>query len=127
MSLDKLYKCLGDIERIRILNLLKDGPLCVCHLQEILPQTQVKTSKQLLYLKKMGLVIAKREANWMVYRLREPLDGLLQANLNYLTMHPQASPMFLADAQKRTLILQNYAQNKSACPVTSNKENECCV
>jgi DNA-binding transcriptional ArsR family regulator len=39
-------------------------------LQEILPQTQVKTSKQLHYLKKMGLVIAKREANWMIYRLR---------------------------------------------------------
>mgnify|MGYP006275283219 CR=1 FL=1 len=120
MSLDKLYKCLGDIERIRILNLLKEGPLCVCHLQEILPQTQVKTSKQLLYLKKMGLVIAKREANWMIYRLREPLDGLLQANLNYLTLHSQAYPMFLSDVQQRKLILQHYALNNSACPIKAD-------
>jgi len=36
MSLIQIYQCLCDQTRLRILNLLGEGPLCVCHFQEIL-------------------------------------------------------------------------------------------
>ena len=128
MELENIYKCLCDLQRLRIINLLKDCPLCVCHLQEILEETQVKISKQLQYLKKMGLVVAKREANWMIYSLCEPVHGLLQANLNYLQENSHRYAYFSLDLTKRTQILQNYAQNKSACPLSAPKTlNECCT
>jgi ArsR family transcriptional regulator len=63
MELIKIYECLCDRTRLRILNLLLQGPLCVCHFQEILREPQVKISKHLGYLKRNGLVQAERCAN----------------------------------------------------------------
>lgn len=56
MSLVQIYECLCDQARLRILNALSGGPLCVCHLQEILGERQVKISKHLGYLKRHGIV-----------------------------------------------------------------------
>lgn len=81
MKLDLLYKSLADEQRQRILNLLFEGPLCVCYLQEILDEGQVKVSKQLGFLKRAGLVEASREGFWMIYRLIDPVPPLLQENL----------------------------------------------
>ena len=36
MDLIRIYECLCDATRLRILHLLTHGPLCVCHIQEIL-------------------------------------------------------------------------------------------
>ena len=116
MELDKLYKCLCDEQRLRILNLLKEGPLCVCHLQEILDETQVKTSKQLQYMKKLGFLKAKREGIWVVYSLPTPLHPLLLANLNCLLGIHDEYPCFTDDLQKRSAILQRFADNREECP-----------
>jgi ArsR family transcriptional regulator len=69
MNLVSLYECLCDLTRLRIVNLLEGGPLCVCHLQEVLGEPQVKVSKHLGYLKERGVVSANREGNWMIYAL----------------------------------------------------------
>ena len=84
MEASDIYKCIADPQRLRILNLLEIGPLCVCHIQELLKETQVKTSKQLAYMKQLGLVGSRRESNWMIYALTEPTHGLLKANISYL-------------------------------------------
>ena len=84
MEASTVYKCLSDPERLRILNLLEEGPLCVCHLQEILGTTQVKMSKQLATMKRAGFVTATREGTWMIYRLKSPVSPLLLANLRHL-------------------------------------------
>ena len=81
MDLVRIYQCLCDRTRLRILHLLGDGPLCVCHFQAVLREPQVKISKHLGYLKSRGLVEAKREGNWMIYRLPEKLSHELAANL----------------------------------------------
>ncbi len=47
MSLIQIYQCLCDETRLRILHLLQDGELCVCHFQQILEEPQVKISKHL--------------------------------------------------------------------------------
>ena len=41
MNLVQMYRCLCDETRLRILHLLKQGPLCVCHFQDILQLPQV--------------------------------------------------------------------------------------
>ncbi|MGD0960610.1 MAG: metalloregulator ArsR/SmtB family transcription factor [Methylomonas sp.] len=116
MEIEKLYKCLCDLQRLRILNLLRQGPLCVCHLQEILDETQVKTSKQLQYMKKLGFVTAKREGNWMVYSLPAPAHPLLLANLSCLLDSSGEYPCFADDLGKRSAILQRFAANRAECP-----------
>ena len=73
MEVSELYKCIADSQRLRILNLLEAGPLCVCHLQELLDAAQVKISKQLAGMKQLGLIDAKREGTWMIYHLNQPL------------------------------------------------------
>jgi len=84
MEASDIYKCIADLQRLRILNLLEAGPLCVCHLQELLDETQVKISKQLAIMKQLNLVESEREATWMVYRLVQPINSLLKSNLHYL-------------------------------------------
>lgn len=83
MKLVQIYECLCDATRLRLLNLLLQGPLCVCHLQSVLGESQVKISKHLGYLKTRGLVTASRQGNWMIYALPTPADRSpeLEANL----------------------------------------------
>ena len=83
MDIVKIYECLCDLTRLRILHLLQGGPLCVCHLLVILAEPQVKISKHLSYLKNRGLVEVRRDANWMIYSLppKERRSRELNANL----------------------------------------------
>ena len=81
MDLVSIYECLCDRTRLRLLALLGGGPLCVCHLQEVLGEPQVKVSKHLAYLRERGLVEASREGNWMVYSLPAAPPRELAANL----------------------------------------------
>ncbi len=81
MDLVRIYQCLCDRTRLRLLNLLLHGPLCVCHFQAILREPQVKISKHLGYLRRNGLVEAERQSNWMIYRLPAKQAPGLKANL----------------------------------------------
>ena len=81
MELLKIYECLCDRTRLRLLNLLAQGPLCVCHFQEILGEPQVKISKHLAYLRARGLVDVERQGNWMIYELPAKPSRELHANL----------------------------------------------
>ncbi len=100
MELVRIYECLCDVTRLRILNVLRHGPLCVCHFQRILGEPQVKISKHLGYLKSRGLVEAKREGNWMVYRLPEKRSRELAANLACLQDCAAEDPVFRRDRQR---------------------------
>ncbi len=66
MQLFRIHACLCERTRLRIVNLLMEGPLCVRQLQEVLGEPQVKVTKHLAYLKAHGLVSAWQEANWRV-------------------------------------------------------------
>ena len=48
---------------------------------EVLGIDQVKVSKQLNYMHRYGVLDKEREANWMIYRLAEPIDPILSTNL----------------------------------------------
>lgn len=100
MKLVHIYQCLCDETRLRILNLLLEGELCVCHIQEVLGEQQVKVSKHLAYLRKRGLVASRRKANWMVYRLPARQPAELSANLACLQDCAREHPVFRADAAR---------------------------
>ncbi len=83
VELIKIYECLCEVTRLRLLHILTQGPLCVCHFQELLGEPQVKISKHLGYLRTRGLVTSRREGNWVIYALPEVGDRSpeLEANL----------------------------------------------
>ncbi len=71
-ALEQLFQALGDRTRIRLLNLMSDGEVCVCFFVEVLAQPQPKISRHLAYLRSAGLVGTRREAKWMHYRITPP-------------------------------------------------------
>jgi len=97
MELVQIYECLCDATRLRLLNVLAQGPLCVCHFQEILREPQVKISKHLAYLRTRGLVEVERDGNWMIYELPAKPSRELKANLACLQDCAGEDPVFKRD------------------------------
>jgi ArsR family transcriptional regulator len=100
MELTQIYQCLCDPTRLRILHLLTQTSLCVCHFQEVLDEPQVKISKHLAYLRERGMVVAEREQNWMIYSLPKKRAPELDANLKCLQDCVQTDPIFKRDLRK---------------------------
>jgi ArsR family transcriptional regulator, arsenate/arsenite/antimonite-responsive transcriptional repressor len=73
-GLAELFAALADPTRLRLLNLMAGREVCVCYFVEILRQSQPKISRHLAYLRRAGLVKARREGKWMHYRLAAPAD-----------------------------------------------------
>jgi ArsR family transcriptional regulator len=73
---EQFFMALADRTRLRILNLIGKDELCVCFFVEILDELQPKISRHLAYLRKAGLVTARRDGKWMHYRVAEPADPL---------------------------------------------------
>jgi ArsR family transcriptional regulator len=69
-----LFQALGDRTRLRLLNLLVGGELCVCYFVALLGEAQPKISRHLAYLRRSGLVAARRDGKWMHYRFVRPAD-----------------------------------------------------
>jgi ArsR family transcriptional regulator len=89
-SIDRLedaFKALADRTRLRILALLGNNEVCVCHLHDSLGLPQPTVSRHLAYLRRTGLVSARRDGVWMHYRvssslapeIRQVLDAAVQA------------------------------------------------
>lgn len=68
------FRALADYTRLRLINLLGDDEVCVCFFVEVLKTNQPKISRHLAYLRRAGVVSARREGKWMHYRLVEPTD-----------------------------------------------------
>ena len=99
MELAQLYRAFADPTRLRILRVLQDGPLCVCHFQTVLAEPQVKISKHLGYLRERGLVVASRRGNWVIYALppEKARTTELTANLACLAECVKTGAVFKRD------------------------------
>ena len=88
-----LFRALADSTRLRLLNLIADREICVCYFVEILNVSQPKVSRHLAYLRRAGIVAARREGKWMHYRLVMPKDqaaaNILGETLKHLKQKPE--------------------------------------
>src|SRR5215475_12003611 len=75
------FRALADRTRLRLLNLIADREVCVCYFVEILGTNQPKISRHLAYLRRAGLVQARRDGKWMHYRVLEPRDATAKSFL----------------------------------------------
>ena len=88
-ALTSIYAALADPTRLRILSLLSEGEICVCHLHASLDVPQPTASRHLAYLRKAGLVETRRDGVWMHYRLARianpAVESVVRAALHALT------------------------------------------
>jgi ArsR family transcriptional regulator len=107
-DLASLFRALSDPTRLRLLNLLGGGEICVCYFVAVIGTSQPKVSRHLAYLRKARVVVARRKGKWMYYRLADPsaseLPGLVRRFLSELHREPQMQSDLarLRDLTKRT-------------------------
>lgn len=86
--LDGLFRALADRTRLRLLNLMAEQEICVCYFVQVIDAPQPKISRHLAYLRRAGIVAARRQGKWMHYRLAVPADAhaatILKATLGAL-------------------------------------------
>jgi ArsR family transcriptional regulator len=69
-----LFQALADPTRLRLLNVMAEGEVCVCYFVAIFDEPQPKISRHLAYLRRAGLVAARRDGKWVHYSLIMPAD-----------------------------------------------------
>src|SRR6185295_17427430 len=74
-SIAILFKALEDRTRLRLINLIGNDEVCVCFFVEVLKINQPKISRHLAYLRRAGVVTARRDGKWIHYRIVEPPDA----------------------------------------------------
>lgn len=85
-------KALGHPTRLRLLAMLRHGPLCVCQMTAVIEQASSTVSGHLLELKRAGLVTEEKRGKWVEYRLRDegPFGRWLEQALDLLRDDPVA-------------------------------------
>ena len=68
----KLFKALMHPARLEILDILRDGEACVCHIEAALGHRQSYISQQLSVLREAGLVQDRRDGWNVHYRVVQP-------------------------------------------------------
>src|SRR5258706_6900904 len=95
-NIEILFKALADRTRLRLISLIADSEVCVCFFVAILKVSQPKISRHLAYMRRAGIVSARREGKWMHYRLTETPDEhaarIFRAVRAALSGHPEMQP-----------------------------------
>ena len=99
-ELEQYFKGLADQNRLRILNLLLHGELCVCDIHYVLETPQPNTSRHLIYLKNAGLILDRREGTRIYYRLARPDEEGSKLLFAFLRNAFERSEVFAEDLRK---------------------------
>jgi ArsR family transcriptional regulator, arsenate/arsenite/antimonite-responsive transcriptional repressor len=97
---DRMFRAFSDPTRLRILNLLLPGELCVCEIVGKLRIPQPTASRHLAYLKKAGLVEARRDGLWIHYKLAAPQTAFHKKLIDCLACCFQDVPQLAKDTKK---------------------------
>ncbi len=99
---ETFFAALADRTRLRLLNLMRNGEVCVCFLADTLKTNDPKISRHLAYLKRADLVTARRDGKWMHYSINEPIDPAVKKLLDHTLEILAADPEMQRD-QKRLI------------------------
>ena len=101
----ELLKAFADPVRLRLLNLLSGGEVCVCHLHGALGLPQPTVSRHLAYLRKRGVVVGRKEGLWVHYRLTKAPTGLHRGLLVCLGTAFDDAEVFRQDRERLARIV----------------------
>ncbi len=96
-KLDEFFAALADRTRLRLINLMRGGEVCVCFFAETLGTNNPKISRHLAYLKRAGLVTGRRDGKWIHYSLTVPKDPQATAILDSVMKTFEADEQMRAD------------------------------
>jgi len=94
-QLVQTHKAIAHPVRLRLLAVLRGGPLCVCQMTVIVTLAASTVSEHLSELRRAGLVIERKEGRWVEYRLA---DSSTAAVLETLWTALRTDPAVRADA-----------------------------
>ena len=94
---DLMFRACSDRTRLRILSLLRNGECCVGDLVTILQVEQPSASRHLAYLRRAGLVTARKTRNWIYYSLTVAEEPFHQKLLECLACCASAVPEIETD------------------------------
>ena len=121
-DLSQFFAALADENRLRLLYLMKGGEICVCYLQGVLQTNQPKISRHLAYLKRAGLVEARRDGKWMHYRLKRLESGREKILSETLQRLEKEAPI-KKDAQRLKQIV--CCPSRYGIPAVGEKREPC--
>ena len=64
-----LFKALAHPVRLQILDMLRHGEICVCHIERALNKRQAYVSQQLMYLREQQIVDSRKDGLQVYYRI----------------------------------------------------------
>src|SRR5678816_2317838 len=111
MALELIFKALADNTRLRLIHLLGDDELCVCSCVEVLRTNQPKISRHLAYLRRAGLVAARRDGKWTHYRLTQPSDTHVARIFTELRTSLASDPQMQSDKARLEVICSAPAKH----------------
>jgi ArsR family transcriptional regulator, arsenate/arsenite/antimonite-responsive transcriptional repressor len=106
-ELESLFRALADRTRLRILALLGNNEVCVCHIHDSLGIPQPTVSRHLAYLRKSGLVAARRDGVWMHYQVSRSLSPVVR---DVVAATVDALQQLPATAQDRKQFQRSFGQ-----------------
>ncbi|NLY12785.1 MAG: metalloregulator ArsR/SmtB family transcription factor [Gammaproteobacteria bacterium] len=113
LSPTEVFKSLADDTRLRIALLIASaGELCVCELSESLQESQPKISRHLSLLRTAGVLLDRRQGQWVYYRLHPQLPAWV---LSILQQTLVANQQWLADDLRRLQAMPRGSQNQPVC------------
>ena len=115
-ELEQTFKALADVTRLRILNLLLHGELCVCDIHFVLDSPQPNVSRHLTYLKNAGLVWDRREGPRVYYALAQPANGIHRHLFAFLDRAFEDREVLKKDLQKLTKAVERGTCNANEWP-----------
>lgn len=111
MQTIQFFKALSDITRLKIVMLIQlENELCVCELMASLADNQPKISRHLAQLKQIGLLLDRKQKQWVYYRLNPDLKDWMQ----------QVIIDSCADSEQLLL------ENKEKLSAMLDRPNSCC-
>ena len=111
-ELQRVFKTLSDITRMRILRLLAQEELMVQELMEVLGMAQSRVSRHLAILREAGLVSDRRDGTYVFYRFAAPLDELWRHGWELVERGLATDPTTERDAT----LLRRVIEARSAQP-----------
>ncbi|OPL09669.1 MAG: hypothetical protein AVO33_06570 [delta proteobacterium ML8_F1] len=109
--MERLFKVLGDTNRLRLIHILTKGELCVCELEVILDLTQSNVSRHLTKLREEGILEGYKDGLWIHYRITEEFKSRHRVLFSYLVEEFQHQKVFTRDLER----YQRYTGNHLSC------------
>ncbi len=118
LDIPAILKAIGETTRLRILNLVFTGELCVCETEKTLGISQANASRHLAKLTGAGILVSRKNAQWVYYRLSDSFRKNHSRMVAYLDEMFRNSPALL----KERAALRASLMGQSSCSGKTGKK-----